>query len=81
MVNISTSNSTDYGIWWVFSRGWIDIGVFIYKLEISFHWRAKDWMSFKGIEVIGKNRYKVFEKNIRYENVKIYSGFFPKIKG
>lgn len=64
----------------LFSRGWLDIFVFLYYVDIHIHYNANDWFVFKGVKVLkdGK-RINVFEKNEKYKNSKTY--IFPLPKG
>jgi len=66
------------GVSGVLSRGWNDIFIFLYYVDVEFHVVAKDWMLPEKDEVIGGKTYKVHNKNPKYENDKIFTFIFPQ---
>lgn len=63
----------------VISKGFLNIFLFLYFLEVDILYQAKDWMIFKGIKILDDGRrFKVYDKNPKYMNVKTYVCIFPK---
>jgi hypothetical protein len=62
----------------VLSRGWKDVFLFLYFVDVEIGIHARDWMLPGEDEVIGGRTYKTFSRNPKYMNDKVFTFMFPK---
>jgi hypothetical protein len=62
----------------VLSRGWKDVFLFLYFVDVEIGIHARDWMLPGEDEVIGGRTYKTFSINHKNMNYKFFTFIFPK---
>lgn len=60
------------------SKGWFDLFLFLYFVDVEISWRAKDWMLRGEDEVIGGRTFQVYTKNPKYIDTKFFAFMFPR---
>lgn len=72
------SDEREMGISGVTTKGRRSIFLFLFFLDISIEWAAKDWILRGADEVIGGKVYQVWTKNPKYENCDVHTFIFPR---